>query len=218
SELALTVLRRVEMEQEVIGFGLASAADPEAHPSLAAMGLEARARIRDRVANKDLASYVELFDPSRYHSNISVAENLLFGTPKSPAFQPANLPGNPEFVALLREVGLLYDLYGAGVQVAGLMVELFADVAPDSDLFSQYSFISADDLPAFRVLLTKIADGTLAATTDEERASLLALTFRLVAAQHRVGVIDDGMQRKIVEARAEIRRRYADREDVIDFF
>jgi ABC-type lipoprotein export system ATPase subunit len=149
---------------------------------------------------------------------MSVAENLLFGTPRSPAFQPANLPGNPDFVALLREVGLLDDLYAAGVKVAGLMVELFADVAPDSDLFSQYSFISADDLPEFRVLLTKIADGTLAATTDEERASLLALTFRLVAAQHRVGVIDDGMQRKIVEARAELRRRYAGREDVVEFF
>ena len=98
------------------------------------------------------------------------------------------------------------------------MVELFADVAPDSDLFDQYSFISADDLPEFRVLLAKIADGTLAATTDEEKARLLALTFRLVAAQHRLGVIDEAMQRKIVEARAEFRRRYADREDVVEFF
>jgi len=218
TEVAVTVLRRVEMEQEVIGFGLASAADPQAHPSLAAMGLEARARIRARVQGKDLTAFVELFDPAQYHSNMSVAENLLFGTPRSPAFQPANLPGNPDFVALLREVGLLDDLYAAGVKVAGLMVELFADVAPTSDLFSEYSFISADDLPEFRVLLTKIADGTLAATTDEERASLLALTFRLVAAQHRVGVIDDAMQRKIVEARAEFRRRYAGREDVVDFF
>ena len=51
---------------------------------------------------------------------------------------------------MLREVGLLDDLYAAGVKVAGLMVELFADVAPDSDLFDQYSFISADDLPEFR--------------------------------------------------------------------
>jgi len=218
TEAALAVLRRVEMEQEVIGFGLASASDPQAHPSIAAMGLDARARIRDRVQREDLASFVELFDPLRYHSNISVAENLLFGTPRSPAFQPANLPGNSEFIALLRDVGLLDNLYAAGVTVAGLMVELFADVAPDSDLFAQYSFISADDLPEFRVLLAKIADGTLAATSEEERASLLALTFRLVVAQHRLGVIDDDMQRKIVEARAEFRHRYTNREDVVEFF
>ena len=83
---------------------------------------------------------------------------------------------------------------------------------------SEYSFISADDLPEFRVLLAKIADETLAETSDEEKARLLALTFRLVAAQHRLGVIDDGMQQKIVEARAEFRRRYTNREDVVEFF
>jgi ABC-type multidrug transport system fused ATPase/permease subunit len=217
AEAALAILRRVEMEQEVIGFGLASAADVQARPSIATMGLEARARIRARVAKEDLAAFVELFDPARYHSNISVAENLLFGTPRSAAFRPANLPANPEFVALLRDVGLLDDLYAAGVKVAGLMVELFADVAPDSDLFDQYSFISADDLPEFKLLLAKIADGSLAATSDEEKARFLALTFRLVLAQHRLGVIDEAMQRKIVEARAEFRRRYGDR-DVVEFF
>ncbi len=218
TEAALAVLRRVEMEQEIIGFGLASAADPQAQPTLATMGLEARTQIRNRVQSEDLASFVELFDPARYHSNISVAENLLFGTPRSPAFQPANLSGNPEFVALLRDVGLLDELYAAGVKVAGLMVELFADVAPDSDLFDQYSFISGDDLPEFRALLAKIADGTLAAATEEERAGLLALTFKLVVTQHRLGVIDAGMQAKIVEARAEFRRRYTNDENVVDFF
>jgi ABC-type transport system involved in Fe-S cluster assembly fused permease/ATPase subunit len=215
---ALAVLRLVEMEQEVIGFGLASTADPQAHPAFAAMGLEARARIRDRVRKEDLAPFVELFDRDAYHSNMSVAENLLFGTPRHPDFQPAHLPRNPEVVKLLREVGLLDDFYAAGATVAGLMVELFADVAPDSALFDQYSFISADDLPEFQRLVAKIADGKLAAISDENKARLLALTFRLIVAQHRLGVIDDEMQRKIVEARAEFRRRYTNREDVVEFF
>jgi putative ABC transport system ATP-binding protein len=137
ADAALAVLRRVEMVDEIIDFGLASTADLQAHPGIAAMGLDARSRIRDRVQSENLASFVELIDPLRYHSNSSVAENLLFGTPRSKAFQPANLPGNPEFVGLLGDVGLLDDLYQAGVTVAGLMVELFADVAPDSDLFAQ---------------------------------------------------------------------------------
>ena len=33
------------------------------------------------------------------------------------------------------------------------MVELFADVPSDSELFEQFSFISADDLPLFRAML-----------------------------------------------------------------
>jgi ABC-type multidrug transport system fused ATPase/permease subunit len=218
TEAALTVLRLVEMEQAVMSFGLASTSDPHADPALAAMALEARGRMRDRVRSENLTSFVELFDRDAYHSNISVAENLLFGTPRDRAFQAANLPSNPEVVELLRDVGLLDDFYAAGAAVAGLMVELFADVPPDSPLFDQYSFISADDLPEFRTLVAKIGDGKLDAIADEEKAQLLALTFRIVVARHRIGVIDDERQRKIVEARAEFRRRYTDREDVVEFF
>lgn len=218
TEAALAVLRLVEMEQEVIGFGLASTLDPQTNPAFVAMVLDARGRIRERVSAENLSSYVELFDRDRYHSHISVGENLLFGTPRHPSFQSANLPGNPELVGLLRDVGLLEDFHAVGASVAALMVELFADVAPDSPLFDQYSFISADDLPVFRALVAKIADGKLSAIDDDSKARLLALTLRIVPARHRLGVIDEAMQHRIVEARAEFRRRYTGREDVVEFF
>jgi energy-coupling factor transporter ATP-binding protein EcfA2 len=206
------------MEEEVMRFGLASTADPEANPEFAAMALQARKRMNERVNAENLSAYVELFDRDAYHSNISVAENLVFGTPRHPSLQPGNLSRNPEVVGLLRDVGLLDDFYAAGATVAGLMVELFADVAPDSPMFDQYSFISADDLPDFRVLVAKIADGNIDAIDPEEKARLLALTLRIIVAQHRIGVIDEARQRKIVEARAEFRRRYTGREDYVEFF
>lgn len=217
-EAALAALRLVDLEQAVMSYGLASMADPQSDPELAAMGLEARARMHMRVQDEKLAKYVELFDRDAYHSNMSVAENLLFGTPRDRAFQPANLPTNPEIVDLLKDVGLLDDFYAAGATVAQLMVELFADVPTDSPLFEQYSFIGADDLPEFRVLVAKIADGQINELEDEEKARLLELTFRIVIARHRIGVIDEMRQRKIVEARAEFRRRYTDRQDVVEFF
>jgi len=218
TEAALGVLTLVGMDQDVMGFGLASTADPLAHPAFAAKGLEARAQIKERVQSEELASYVELFDPAAYHSNISVAENLLFGTARRADFLPAELPRNVEVVQLLRDIGLLDAFYSAGAAVARLMVELFADVAPDSALFDQYSFINADELPQFRALVARIADGKLAAIPEIEKARLLALTFRLIVARHRLGVIDDEMQRKIVEARAEFRHRYSEREDIVEFF
>ncbi len=136
SEVALTVLRRVEMEQEVIGFGLASAADPQAQPSLAAMGLEARARIRDRVQSEDLDVRSSSSSIRCATTRTSASRKTCCSAPRgAPRSSRPICPRNPEFVALLREVGLLDDLYAAGVKVAGLMVELFADVAPDSDLF-----------------------------------------------------------------------------------
>jgi ABC-type multidrug transport system ATPase subunit len=98
------------------------------------------------------------------------------------------------------------------------MVELFADVAPDSELFAQYSFISPEDLPEFRTLVTKMGRRGLAAVSERDKARLLALTFRLVKARHRLGVIDETMPERILAARAEFRRRYQERDDVCEFF
>jgi len=151
---------------------------------------------------------------------MSVAENLLFGTPRHPDFQLPVLARNAEVVALLREIGLLDDLYAAGAKVAALMVEIFADVAPDSDLFEQYSFISPEDLPEFEVLVSKFNKGKLAAISDSDKSRLLALTFRMVASRHRLGILDDrmAMARRIVEARVAFSARYAGRDDICEFF
>jgi ABC-type multidrug transport system fused ATPase/permease subunit len=215
---AIRVLGLVDMERAVVSYGLASTADPHVYPAIAAKAVAARAKVRARVAEQDLAACVELFDRDTYFMNMTIAENLLFGMPRHPDFQVAALANNPEVVALLRDVGLLDDLYAAGAKVAALMVEIFADVAPDSDLFEQYSFISPEDLPEFQALVSKFNQGKMAAISDRDKARLLALTFRLIASRHRLGIIDDAMSRRIVAARVEFSRRYSGRDDICEFF
>jgi ABC-type multidrug transport system fused ATPase/permease subunit len=215
---AVRMLKLVEMEREVIGFGFASTANPARHPTLAQKAVAARARVRERVASEHLEACVEFFDRDAYFDNMSIAENILFGTPRRADFQPAALASNPAIVALLQEVGVLQDLYAAGAKIAALMVELFADVAPDSNLFEQYSFISPEDLPEFRTLVVKMGRRGLAAVSDRDKARLLALTLRLVKARHRLGIMDDTMPDRILAARAAFRQRYQDRGDVCEFF
>jgi ABC-type multidrug transport system fused ATPase/permease subunit len=215
-EVALAVLATVGMERDVIDFGLASMAPDDTAIETACVA--ARARIRDEVGKRKLADYVEFFDVDAYNTNMSVAENLLFGTPHRPDFDPANLARNAEMIALLREVRLLDDLYAAGARVAEAMLELFAGVAPDSPLFDQFSFISAIELPEYRKMLGKVTKGRLGFMTGENKARLLDLVFRLVLAQHRLGVIDDSLQGRIVAARAEFHRRYKARDDIVEFF
>jgi ABC-type branched-subunit amino acid transport system ATPase component len=215
---AIEVLALVDMERAVVGYGLASTADPLLQPALAAKAVAARAKVRDRVKRENLASFVELFDRGSYFMNMSVAENLLFGTPRHPDFQLAVLARNPEVVALLREIGLLDDLCVAGAKVAELMVEIFADVSPDSELFDQYSFISPEDLPEFEALVAKYKQGKLAAISDADKARLLALTFRMIASRHRLGILDENMARRIVAARDAFSKRYSGRDDVCEFF
>lgn len=216
-ERALSALRLVAMDNEVLAFGLASKADPEIDGGLVARVLEARAKVRSRVGSPELARLVELFDRDRYHTNISIGENLLFGTPRAAAFQYDNLARNAEVLDLLRDVGLLADFEAVGVKVAKLMVELFADVPADSELFAQYSFINPEDLEDFQALLRKIDDRGFAALAAREKEMLVALPFRIVVGRHRLGVCDEPMQQRVVEARAEFRRRYAGR-DVVEFF
>jgi ABC-type multidrug transport system fused ATPase/permease subunit len=216
--LAIRVLGLVDMERAVIGYGLAGTVDPHADPYFAAKAVAARTKLRERAERDCLEACVEFFDRDAYFANMSIAENILFGTPRNPDFQPARLADNPEVVALLRDVGLLEELQEAGAKVAGLMVEIFADVAPDSELFEQYSFISAEDLPEFRALVSKYNQGRMAAISERDKARLLALTFRLVKSRHRLGILDESMPRRIVQARNEFTRRFAGRDDICEFF
>jgi len=216
--VAIRVLGLVDMERAVTGYGLASTTDSSVHPEIAGRAVAARAKVRARAKTESLEAFVEFFDPDTYFANMSVAENILFGTPRHPDFQPATLANNPEIVALLRDVGLLEDLQEAGAKVAALMVEIFANVAPDSDLFERYSFISPEDLPEFEALVSKFNKGKMAAISDRDKSRLLALTFRLVMSRHRLGVMDETMPRRIVAARQEFSRRFAGRNDVCEFF
>ncbi len=197
----IEVLTRVELDRDVYELGLRGTIDPKARPELAERLLAARAGLRDRLDTLGLERLVEPFDPNRYNANATLAENLLFGTPVGPAFDIDNLSQNRYVLHVLERTGLTGELIGVGRHVAELMVELFGDIDPGHEIFERYSFISAEDLPVFQALLARHGRGGDAALTAEDRAKLLSLPFRLVAARHRLGLIDESMQARVLEAR-----------------
>jgi len=90
-------------------------------------------------------------------------------------------------------------------------VELFADLPPDHEYFRRFSFIGADDLPEYRELIGRIdADeaARLADGPDAER--LLALTMQLIPARHRLGLVDEALQERLVQARHRLRERMSE--------
>jgi putative ABC transport system ATP-binding protein len=214
---ALSVLRLVAMDSELLAFGLASRVSVDAEPKLPELVLEARKRIQEKVMMPEITPLVELFDRNRYHSNISVGENIVFGTPTDAAFVPENLVANAEVRQLIADMGLLDDLELAGIGVARLMVELFANEPPDSELFAEYSIISPEDLVEFRTILRKIDDKGRQALSPRERPMFLALALRVVVGRHRVGIPDAAMQERVVAARLEFQRRFAER-NVVEFY
>ncbi|MCB1739946.1 MAG: ATP-binding cassette domain-containing protein, partial [Gammaproteobacteria bacterium] len=207
ADRAIETLTAVDLQQDIYSLGLQGTIDPAAKPDLAARILEARDLLHRRLDETGAGDLVEAFDVERYNTNMSVAENLVFGAPIDEAFRAERLHQNTLVREVLDDFGLTENFVDIGRQVAGLMLDLFADVAPGSDLFEQFSFIGADDLPEFRTLLTRTSGLSVGQMEPADQASLMALPFKLVVARHRLGLIDDSFQARILEARQVLARR-----------
>src|SRR5438105_8216036 len=195
------VLVRLDLDQAIYSLGLRWRLDPEVDPEAAMRLLEARKALARRLAEDGITNLVETYDPERFNLNASVPEHLLFGTPIGPVFDFEALADNAYVLQVLGQVGLIEDLVAAGRLVAETMIEMFADLPADHEFFEQFSFISANDLPEFVAILGRIGEGGTAALAKQDRAKLLSLPFKLVPARHRLDILDDTMQRRLLEAR-----------------
>ncbi len=203
-EERLTSLTRiVDLEDDAYTLGLRGTIDPKTMAETAQCILDARGRLQERLAEAGLSDLVEPFDESRYNDNATVAENLLFGTPVGNDFDLDHLTTTPYVVEMLKKTGLRDDFFRIGRELAAMMVELFADLPPDHEFFSQFSFISSDDLPEFQIMLARVERLGEDGLSAEDRDRFLALPFKLIPARHRLGLIEDDMKARILTARAE---------------
>lgn len=195
------VLEELDFAEDVYGFGLRWQLDPNEQPDLAERLLHAREALAARLVEEGITNLVETYDLDHYNNNATVAENLLFGTPTGPVFDYETLASNNYVRQVLDKVGLTDDLTEAGRRVAATMVELFADLPPEHEFFRQFSFISADAIRDYIPILGDAESGGIKGLGDEQRRKLLALPFKLVAARHRLDVIDDAMKERLLAAR-----------------
>jgi putative ABC transport system ATP-binding protein len=195
------VLATVELEETIFELGLRSTIDLDARPDLAHGLVRARHSMLKHLRESSVQSLVERFDPERYIRNATLAENLLFGTPVGPSFDIANLASNTYVRKVLAETGLAADLLTMGHKVAESMVELFSGLPPGHEMFERFSFIREDDLPFFKELLAKVSEVGLERIDAADRARLLGLSFMLIASRHRLGLIDEAFEARILVAR-----------------
>jgi putative ABC transport system ATP-binding protein len=196
------VLKTVELEETIFELGLRSAVDAVNHPGLAENVLRAREAMRSRLAAPGMQGLVEQFDAGLYNRNATLAENLLFGTPiGKKTFDIENLAGNEYVRRVLRETGLADDLLKTGHKLAETMVELFSGLPPGHEFFERFSFIKQDDLPEVKAVLARVADAGLEKIGEADRDLLMALPFKMISARHRLGLIDEAFEARILQAR-----------------
>ena len=215
----IELLQVVDLDGDVYSMGLRSALDGSDDDQLLEQILTARKKFRERLDKSDVSNFVESFDKEVFNSNASVAENLLFGTPKGDSFSAENIGTHAYVLEILESVGLKDEFIRIGRDVASTMVELFADLPSDHEYFSQYSFISSENLPEFQILLARSERLGLENMSTEDRNQFLSLPFKIIPARHRLDLITDDIQKRILEARKLFAEEIGDElRDEIEFF
>lgn len=217
-EYLVGVLAVVELDNDVLTFSLQGVMQPLEHPGLAHRILDARKALRARLAEPQYLHLVEPFDREAYNPHMTVAENILFGTPVGPAFDLAHIAGNDYMRTVLDAVDLTRHFLDTGIKAARIMVDLFQELAADHQFFERFSFISADDLPVYEAALRRLdAAGTVA--EDADRSLFMALPFKLIPERHRLGLFSPELEAKLLDARrtfaAGLPKRY---QDAVAFF
>jgi len=215
----IELLEVVDLDGDVYSMGLRSTLDGFDDDQLSEQILTARKKFRERLDKSDISNFVESFDKEVFNSNASVAENLLFGTPKGNSFNLENIGTNTYVSEILERVGLKEEFIRIGKDVASTMVELFADLPSDHEYFSQYSFISSEDLPEFQTLLARSERLGLENMEAEDSDQFLSLPFKIIPARHRLDLITEDIQKRILEARTLFAEEIgAELRDEIEFF
>lgn len=215
----LEVLKAVDLEEAIFEVGLKSVVTAGQNPGISDSVLRARDTMRERMNQPGISELVERFDLARFNRNATLAENLLFGTPVGKTFDVDNLAKNAYVRKILEESGLAVDLLKVGHKLAETMVELFSDLPPGHELFERFSFIQHDDLPQVKDILVQVADVGLDRIDEADRNTLLALPFKLISARHRLGLIDEALEGRILEARRQFAEHLpAEMRGAIEFF
>ena len=200
----LAVLSTVELEDDIFEFGLRSSPQSDVTTDFETRILEARAALKQRLANESLSHLVEAFDPATYHVQASIAENLVFGAALHQSFTAEQLPENAKVLSALASNGLDEKLFEVGRRIAATVVELFADLPPDHPFFDRLSFVRPEELPGYNVMLARIGPRGFAGANKSDRAMLLGLALGYVEPRHRLNLLDNDLRHQIVITRHKI--------------
>ena len=217
-QLINQVLETLEIDDEAFELGLTETVDLERHPELADQVIKIRKEIAGELNKPKNTSLVEFFDTDQYNENLSVAENVIFGAPLTDDYQFDCLSYNELINGLLKEQGLDRIFLETGYRLTETMLELFADLSEDDELFEQFSFIRAEDFPEYERIRAEVEKRGLDKLSSNDCQMLVAMTYKLTPARHRLGLIDNSIQPLILNVRKTLREKLGEDNDHITFF
>ncbi len=196
----LRILDTIDVGEQVFALGLESRLDIRQRPELAARLLKVRTEMGQRLAASSFERAIHRFDPALYNPCSTVAENILFGTAVDDRLSTDNLCSHPFMIEVLDACQLRDTFEQLSLQLTTRIIEIFSDVSPGHPYFERFGFVEEDLLPRLKLIHAR-AERDIGKLADEDRNLLLSLPFRLVPERHRLGLIDEPLQARLLEAR-----------------
>ncbi len=186
--------------------GLAGSLDPRREPRIAAAIVKARHAVQAALAHEELDRFVDPFNAARYNRYATIGENLLFGKPIGDTFREDRLSNHPFVRAVLEASELTKPLARIGLSIATSMIEIFAEIPDGHPLFERFSFFSGSDRPYFEDLVERQNERRRSARTARDQERLIGLALRYNENRHRLGLLDEALEARILAARADFAR------------
>lgn len=186
--------------------GLTGTLNPKREPDVAAAIVESRRAVQTALAGEDLDRFVDPFNAERYNRYATIGENLLFGKPIGDTFREDRLAAHPFVRAILEAEDLTKPLARMGLSIATSMIEIFAEIPDGHPLFDRFGFFAAADRAYFEDLVERRTEKRRGAQNARDQERLIGLALRYNESRHRLGLLDEAMEARILAARADFTR------------
>ena len=205
NELCREVIRLIEtvgMGRDLYGFGLLGTLPADTPEDQLARVVTARDHVRRRLEEEEMLRTVEPFDPDKFNSNSALGENLVFGLAAGSRLTQSGLAHDPYFQSIITAEALDKPLVVIGAKIIETALETLSELPAGHPLFERYEMIQQSEMEAYGELNEKFqsrdADQRL---THEDQSALIGLALQYSERRHRLGLIDDVLEQRILRAR-----------------
>lgn len=201
---AIKLVRMVGLTETVFEAGMRKILETGTPKPVAEKLIKARNKFRNAVSQESCFDAVEFFDIESFNTNATVIENLLFGELCDKSIDHHVLAKDPDIRQILENNNLLKPLIEIGHIATSNIIKLFRGLPAGDEKLNRFSLIRPEDLPSFESLLRRVPQIEGMEIDDNDRAMLLSTAFMLNPSLHRLGLINNRLQVKILTARHEL--------------
>ena len=175
----LKLVEGIGSGNELFCRGLEQKFEEDKHAELARKLVELRPKIAEKISTAGLGEYYIRFEPDAYNSELPLAGNLLYATPRQDITQKV-LAARTDFIKLLRDLGLETEILKLSAGVVAMFRQTFGKDGTDHPLFRKLGF----NPEIYETLVDVVHKyGTKQELHEDEYALLLTVPFRITAAQ-----------------------------------